>query len=436
MKSKLSLIIKYVIIFILLITLYIGTLSLVALIPRAQIKNNLRESSNLLIKETNVYKVDIGNKIFFLDNYTNALMLNHIYSQDEREPIKSAILVKKNYLPNINQKIYEDTQQGLKSASKYSQLNQVGELKDTLDENIMESFEYVRYWHGYIVIFKILFLFFNLSQIRNISLICIWILIFLLLYLIYKKLKLSYAIVTAISFILLDLFILGVELQGQLVIYVLLITSIYIFITYKNNRSYIFLFFIVGSLTNFLDFFTTPIITLYIPLIFYYQLLSNNKEVYLKEIIKIIFINSFLWFCGYAFTWGMKWILADIIFNRNIIKTAINQIIFRGYSPDTSYLDTIILNFASAGNYMIFITGVLIIYNFIVLIKRRIKNKNYNLNYNVFFIIISLIPFIWYLLTENHAHEHSYFTYKNLLVLTLSQFFLFINNYNTIKNKK
>lgn len=125
--------------------------------------------------------------------------------------------------------------------------------------------------------------------------------------------------------------------------------------------------------------------------------------------------------------------MADIIFNKNIVKTAINQIIFRGYSIETSYLDTIILNFASAGNYMIFITGVLIIYNFIVLIKRRIKNKNYNINYNLFFIIISLTPFIWYLLTENHAYAHSYFTYKNLLILTLSQFFLFINNYNTME---
>lgn len=58
-------------------------------------------------------------------------MLNHIYSQDEKHPIVSAILVKKNYLPNLNQTIYEDTDQGLKSASKYSKLNQVGELKDT-----------------------------------------------------------------------------------------------------------------------------------------------------------------------------------------------------------------------------------------------------------------------------------------------------------------
>lgn len=128
---KYKLIIKYLIIFVLLIILYIASLSLVSLIPRTQIKNNIRESSNLLIKETNVCKVDIGNKILYLDNYTNALMLNHIYSQDEKHPIVSAILVKKNYLPNLNQTIYEDTDQGLKSASKYSKLNQVGELKDT-----------------------------------------------------------------------------------------------------------------------------------------------------------------------------------------------------------------------------------------------------------------------------------------------------------------
>lgn len=47
---KYKLIIKYLIIFVLLIILYIASLSLVSLIPRTQIKNNIRESSNLLIK--------------------------------------------------------------------------------------------------------------------------------------------------------------------------------------------------------------------------------------------------------------------------------------------------------------------------------------------------------------------------------------------------
>lgn len=436
MKSKLKSIIKYLIIFIFLIFMYVTILSLSALIPRNLIKDNIRESSDLLNEETNVAKVYLLDKKMYLDNFSNALMLNSIYSQDVNSPLESALLVRKNYLPGITQIIYEDPECGLKSASKYDSLNQVGELKDTLDENITESFEYARYWHGYIVIFKLIFLFLNLEQIRYFSVILISLLILVLLYLINKKTRLSFAIGTLIAFIFFDFFILGVELHGQLIIYITLLTSIYITLTYKEGINYLKLFFIVGSLTNFVDLLSVPILTLYIPLIFYFEILINNEKLTAKEIIKMIFMNSLMWFLGYTFTWIMKWVLVDIIFDRNVISNSITQIKFRGYSEKISYLDTIIFNIVKAGKISFFVTIILIVLNIIALIKSLIQKNKTNINYNLFFYIVSIMPFVWYAFTESHANDHSYFTYKNLLIITLSQLFLFINNYSKlIKNK-
>lgn len=121
------------------------------------------------------------------DNYTDALMINTAYSIDSQKPLYSAFVARKNYIPNITTEIYEDVPGELKSSSKYSRHNEVGELNDLVNNEKAESFEYARYWHGYLIFLRPLLILFNINQIRIMLTIILIILACILAYLIYKN---------------------------------------------------------------------------------------------------------------------------------------------------------------------------------------------------------------------------------------------------------
>ena len=100
------------------------------------------------------------------DNYTDALMINTAYSIDNNKPFESSFLARKNYIPNVTDDIYQDTAGELKSSSKYKYHNEVGELNDLVNGEKVESFEYARYWHGYLIILRPLLAFISLNEIR------------------------------------------------------------------------------------------------------------------------------------------------------------------------------------------------------------------------------------------------------------------------------
>src|SRR5574344_2119485 len=174
-------ILKYILIYLVLILICFGSLFLTSLIPSSSIKENVSQSAELLKTETNRKIVSIRDRKYMLDNFTDALMINTAFSIDSTKPVNSFMLARKNYIPNITQVEYRDAGDELKSASKYETLDQVGELCDTVNSDITESFEYARYWHGYLIFLRPLLLIFDILQIRIILIVLFHILALTLL---------------------------------------------------------------------------------------------------------------------------------------------------------------------------------------------------------------------------------------------------------------
>ena len=51
-------------------------------------------------------------------------------------------------------------------------------------------------------------------------------------------------------------------------------------------------------------------------------------------------------------------------------------------------------------------------------IQNDVKDKEL-LSKTVPYLIIALIPFLWYLVLKNHSYLHAFFTYRNMLLLSL-----------------
>lgn len=102
---------KYLLIFILMIAVFCITLTLTSLVPKKYIEDNVKETSTILNQETNRLMIKIASKKIYMmfDNFTDALMINTIYSIDTDTPFYSAMVARKNYIKGITEVVYPDT---------------------------------------------------------------------------------------------------------------------------------------------------------------------------------------------------------------------------------------------------------------------------------------------------------------------------------------
>lgn len=91
---------KYGITFFVLLLLFQILLFLISLFPSEWIRENIKESSEILLKEGNRYQIS---KIFDVENnnYTDAIIANEAYSIDSKTPFISYMKIRKNYKKGI-----------------------------------------------------------------------------------------------------------------------------------------------------------------------------------------------------------------------------------------------------------------------------------------------------------------------------------------------
>lgn len=416
---------RYLIIFILLICSFMALLTITSCISSKSMFNNVEESSQLLLEEGNrkiIYIPYRRTKMEF-DNYTDALMINTAYSIDSRKPLFSAFMARKNFIPDVTTEVYQDQAGELKSSSKYKYHNEVGELNDLVNNEKAESFEYARYWHGYLIILRPLLVMFNLTQIRTI-LTCILIILFIIfIILLYKKSDIVTAIIFSTCLLGIEYFYLGFSMQGIFIFLIMMIASIIILCKYSKIKSYGMFFFIIGMLTNFFDFLTVPVLTYAIPMIIFFTIKYTKENFEIKLILKKILVLGIAWSVGYGLTWTSKWLLTDLIFGRKMFFTALKQVFYRSAGTEKINIFNVInqnINYMYVSFFISIFFTVLTILIKIWIENKKIKFKEQNTKdtYDIIFIylLIGIIPIAWYALLRNHSYYHAFFTYRNLLV--------------------
>lgn len=432
---------RYLIIFVLLICSFVALLTITSCIPSKSMFNNVEESSQLLLEEGNrkIIYIPYRRAKMEFDNYTDALMINTAYSIDSKKPLFSAFVARKNFIPDVTTEVYQDQAGELKSSSKYKYHNEVGELNDLVNNEKVESFEYARYWHGYLIILRPLLVMFNLTQIR-IILTCILIVLFIIFIIfLYKKSDIVTAIIFSTCLLGIEYFYLGFSMQGIFIFLIMMIASIIILDKYSKIKSYGMFFFIIGMLTNFFDFLTVPVLTYAIPMIILFIIKYTKENFEIKLILKEILVLGIAWSVGYGLTWASKWLLTDFIFGRKMFFTALKQVFYRSAGTEKINIFNVInqnINYIYVSFFISIFFTVLTVLIKIWIENKKIKFKEQNIKntYDIIFIylLIGIIPIVWYALLRNHSYYHAFFTYRNLLIsnvcinLSIKKFFDFL----------
>lgn len=202
-----------------------------------------------------------------------------------------------------------------------------------------------------------------------------------------------------------------------------IISSIFIALKGEKIKNIYPVFFVIGGLASFFDFLTVPIISLGFPLIIYFLILQEKRKIDWKETIKIIAISSITWVLGYGLIWITKWVIVDLVYNKGIIKTSIEQFIYRSGTHNAdgdayTYAETLYRNmilFIGIPPLYLFYLLIVSLVDFIINMIKKIKIRQ-NLINALPYAIILLMPFVWYFVLRNHSFRHVYFTYRDLLL--------------------
>lgn len=388
--------------FLILITIYVLGMVLAFSLPNKHIEKNVNSSVTIFGAE-GLYPIlnSSDSKATKLDNFTDRLMINRSIGID-KNPIISA----------------------------------------------MSMANYARYWHGYQVFLRPLLFLVNYAVIRQLYGFILILLLGINFYLLAKKLDIFIALSLFISLYFARFYTFFLSMQFSNVFFLVLVFNLFILTRKKidiNSSTFLLYFFVIGSLTNFFDLLTVPLITLGIPLIIlvYYSLKNSYFEQLslLKNIIKIVWISLY-WGLGYALTWFSKWIIGTLILKQNVLKDAFNNILFRTEGNEKYPLDRanmFHLNLTTMFNkFNISLLALFILFTIcIIIIKRKDLSNKINMNSIVIIPIISF-PYIWYGVLANHSQIHYWFTYRSqiIAVFALLAFLSYVASSLLLNDKK
>jgi hypothetical protein len=205
-------------------------------------------------------------------------------------------------------------------------------------------------------------------------------------------------------------------------------------------------FIVVGMLANYVDFLTVPLITIGVPLGIWILYKSKNEK-YEKAWLDVI-MTSISWTVGYGSAWIMKWSQFDLtIAEGNLLYTGIMQILYRSSNKNLAkfffysvgedtpghmegHLDTTfsyykniicsLLYCLSKAGIGTIITAVII--SFIGKMKKIAKS----IDHVVYaFLLILLMPIVWYVVFSNHTLLHDYYAYRHCVVFMIGALLAF-----------
>lgn len=409
-------ILKYISIFIFTVFMAIFLLDLSTKIPNENVRENINNSVDafMMNKKYRIFdelsKRDYGVRHI----YGDAMISNIIWYLNPKDSLKSAV-----------------------EANFYS-LN--GQMQidfgiDKLSEDIPFNNQYLRYWHGYIVFFKPLLLFFTIKQIYIIDVILLSILTIYLIILLWKENMKEVLIAFIVGFIMCIEIIVPFCMECTLIYAIMIIASIIAIKLDEKQKDLGLLFFITGMLTCYFDFLTNEITTLFIPfIIVFVKRCKENKINNFKEAFNFLVKSAILWLIGYAGMYVAKWVVASIVLNKSIVDIWNNYVkenLFLRVNGDTYNFSKLQLTFeAVKRNYstlfplydfrsciVIYLIPIfLIIFEMIFINKREIK-KQWK---SAILFIIAIIPYIRYAALSNHSFWHSIFTFRTQIITIMA----------------
>lgn len=422
-------VIKYVSVFLVVVFIMLLVLTGVSLIPTTAIQEKSEESAEYLLqKDTHFYNFidgSLGKSPYRawdcskVDQIADAILLSIAYYIDPDHPMESVLWA--NYYDGR-----EDTASHLRTMNESYQRTVNGEAP--------ANKQYLRYWHGSLIIVRPLLMILNLRQMKVVQGIVISALLVTLLSLLLKYGLKAEAVCFTIAMIAVSIWFVPLSLEYTWTFILMLIGSVLAVSLVKTGREegLGMLFFLLGMTTAYFDFLTTETLSVLVPLLLVVRIGDQNK------VWKLAGKCLLLWWIAYVGTWAAKWVISSITLKENVLpyvrwgawndlvvfeKTPTLQVILRGFLYNVTMLFPI--GYRIYGGVIFFLLVIFFVfipvYKGTVTLKRDVDRKQI-----LFYLLLGMIVYVRFIVLRNHAYFHYFFTYRAQAATVLALCFIIL----------
>lgn len=386
-------------------------------IPTRLVRANVAESA-VQVEEEGLWYKPMGFYLFQIDNMTDCLMMQINAYADSSKPVTAAMMAQ-------NAKAY--------GAGDNRVYNNMAETTLAVAEKGAEAFPqkytYARYWHGYDVVLRPLLCAFDYNQIRVLNYVCLSLLFAAVVFLLAKRLGNTYALTFAAAMIASNAMIVPMAMQFSTCFYIAL-GGMALFLLYprmaRDEGRAAVAFFTIGGLTSYMDFLTTPPLTLGLPLVTMLAVAGGGRKTLCAA------KQCAAWLAGYASLWASKWVMAWLLtgydIRTEVIENAARRvggtIVFGGVEmPIGTFLGIVYDKITAVINPIFILAAALAVAAaaaaYLVSQRRRFKSDGW-------LLAIALVPLLWFAVMKNHSLQHIFFTWRDW-ILTLWCLMLFVS---------
>ncbi|MGN0415388.1 MAG: hypothetical protein ACI4FX_07840 [Agathobacter sp.] len=381
-----------------------------AKIPQSSIKENVQESAEYLC-DGEVYSLVVdGARGSLIDRYADSILLAIAWQYDSGHPLDSV----------------------MRSAYYYTKYQNENEnLLEAVTSDCGANQQYMRYWHGSIAIVRPLLVFFSLPRIYLVNGVILAVLVVWLMAILIKNMAYTPAIGMAAGLVLTAFWFVPLSLEYTwMYLLMLLLSIIGVRLALKEKWNCLGVFFLIGGIvTNYLDFLTTETLTLTVPLLLILWVdIHRNGNSSGRSLLSKAGKAALAWGFGYVGMWVMKWVLAAIVLQENVMPY-ISEHIGERIGGDIGiglgqYIIGAVLNnvkclfpfgYGVAGMFAGMALLLFVVYVGYVYHKKHICRERILL-----YVLIGLLPYIRYIVLHNHSYLHCFFTYRAQLATILA----------------
>ncbi|MCL2403698.1 MAG: hypothetical protein FWC86_05690 [Coriobacteriia bacterium] len=412
--------------------LCMAALFLSGFIPAQTIEDSIR-SDYAEIEARGDYPVTIsGTPKYRYDGFTDGIMLMQAIPCEQRTALDNMVLAP-----------YHAIGDGTPGGDGTGGISPTQALLNLLDDPDTEQQRtYVLYWHGYVVPLRIL-----LTVLSPMNLIVLNCVIFALLAaLVFEAFRRTGGLASGIALIvaLLATFSwiapLGFQFFTSYLIAFLATLVLYWMLQRSKRHQWILPFFlVVGVLTVFFDFLTTPLLTFLLPLALYLLWSIRVREE--QSLMKTVSAGA-AWLVGYAGFWFTKWLITGALYSFEHANSEFAHALTQRSGIEEGGIS---YRFAAIYNnlYQLFAAhpdGTLHMTDFFAIVAltlvllaviwwllfRFSGTSKEQLKRALPMLLVVAGPYVWYFAVAHHSTFHSWFTYRlqTASVLAIILFFV------------
>lgn len=382
---------RYCIVFAGLIAGYLLFGTAATLLPNEPIRHHARQTIDKTDLQADFWFAFLCKPQYFMDNFTDALILNQACSGGRNSLLTSLLLVPRLHTGG----------------------EECAALRAAADgDTEAPRLHYGRYWHGSTFLMRFMLTADDYVGLRMFFYVLSSMLLLWTLAALARHAGAWSSAAFLFGLTLANVFMMQHSIQFVPVLLIALATTLWVLYRVRRPEQLCMTLFVAGSLTSYFDLLTCPLLTWGLPMAAY--LFRQREETFVRG-LRCWGHGSALWAAGYGTTWAAKWGIATLLTGENVIRDGASQFMVRAAAgSDFTRWDALTRNTGCiAWFYVVIALAVLAV------LAARHFNRN-GLPTAALLMMTAAGPCLWFMATADHAYLHYWFTYRTLAATVIA----------------